>query len=510
MAASVEFNPERVLEGEVYGHSQRGSYEVGVAVVSHLVEVQGLEEQVVIGQNINIEILRRSIEAEGVTQKVEQYFADFVTGTDENITTDKDFGEWLVLGRPKIRKKINGKTVDPTGRPIIDIVETGAAYSAEIAKKDIDFTSQAFRDKGDVAFMEIVDDLRVGEVAHAVSMDPKEHLKKDPKKWTQIGYYEGMAVQHIAYRIDEDTVLMWTNIIKQSDKAAFSKIYKEDYGQDIDENTHSDLWIRHVHRSNASRVDVDQIGRHTLDRHKKLIGSNINHYSVADFVDENMDLVRGYFDTYALPLAISHATGKNSTTIQNLARQIYDNVEGMTPSVMKQLMKVSNSSNFDSDSARVMQAMIRYALVEDLRKKLPEFIQRMDNKATEGLIEIEAQKLVSNYIHNFYSASEVQITVARRSIDEMHRLMALNIQTGVSAGRNPGGCSPINIVDVNGYSSLTEPYNDLFSRIEKDEKSEKLEDCEFVSKECPKCGTKDVKTVCKDGKFTGECGCVSD
>lgn len=37
----------------------------------------------------------------------------------------------------------------------------------------------------------------------------------------------------------------------------------------------------------------------------------------------------------------------------------------------------------------------------------------------------------------------------------------------------------------------------------------KPEDCDFVSKECPKCGTKNVKTSCRNGKYYGECGCKS-
>ncbi|MDQ3093726.1 MAG: hypothetical protein M3Q70_00930 [bacterium] len=45
--------------------------------------------------------------------------------------------------------------------------------------------------------------------------------------------------------------------------------------------------------------------------------------------------------------------------------------------------------------------------------------------------------------------------------------------------------------------------------IDTDEDTEKLEDCEFLSKECPKCHKKDVWTVCKDGKFYGDCGCKS-
>ncbi len=40
-----------------------------------------------------------------------------------------------------------------------------------------------------------------------------------------------------------------------------------------------------------------------------------------------------------------------------------------------------------------------------------------------------------------------------------------------------------------------------------DTATESLEDCEFVSKECPICHEKNVKTVVKKGKYYGECGC---
>ncbi len=39
--------------------------------------------------------------------------------------------------------------------------------------------------------------------------------------------------------------------------------------------------------------------------------------------------------------------------------------------------------------------------------------------------------------------------------------------------------------------------------------SGELDDCEFVSKECPKCHKKNVKTVVKKGRYHGACGCKS-
>ncbi|HET8708996.1 MAG TPA: hypothetical protein VFL85_01810 [Candidatus Saccharimonadales bacterium] len=39
--------------------------------------------------------------------------------------------------------------------------------------------------------------------------------------------------------------------------------------------------------------------------------------------------------------------------------------------------------------------------------------------------------------------------------------------------------------------------------------SNELKDCEFISKECPKCHKKNVKTVVKKGRYYGACGCKS-
>ncbi len=36
-----------------------------------------------------------------------------------------------------------------------------------------------------------------------------------------------------------------------------------------------------------------------------------------------------------------------------------------------------------------------------------------------------------------------------------------------------------------------------------------LEDCDFISKECPNCGKKDVVTKCRKGVYIGDCGCRS-
>lgn len=54
-------------------------------------------------------------------------------------------------------------------------------------------------------------------------------------------------------------------------------------------------------------------------------------------------------------------------------------------------------------------------------------------------------------------------------------------------------------------SLLEKDLEDMFSSNDNTEKSD--EDCEFISKECPKCHKKNVKTTVTKHRITGDCGC---
>jgi hypothetical protein len=43
---------------------------------------------------------------------------------------------------------------------------------------------------------------------------------------------------------------------------------------------------------------------------------------------------------------------------------------------------------------------------------------------------------------------------------------------------------------------------------ERNKNNSTTEDCDFISKECPKCKAKNVYTKCRNGKYYGACGCV--
>ena len=69
----------------------------------------------------------------------------------------------------------------------------------------------------------------------------------------------------------------------------------------------------------------------------------------------------------------------------------------------------------------------------------------------------------------------------------------------------PGGAQNKDGQDIQPWDMIFG--NDNKNQVETTE--EKLEDCDFISKECPKCGAKDVKTQCRKGVYYGACGCSS-
>jgi hypothetical protein len=55
------------------------------------------------------------------------------------------------------------------------------------------------------------------------------------------------------------------------------------------------------------------------------------------------------------------------------------------------------------------------------------------------------------------------------------------------------------------------PWESMFSDSDQKEAQNEgiLEDCDFISKECPNCHAKNVKTQCRKGVYYGDCGCSS-
>jgi hypothetical protein len=443
LAATAEFTPE-VFEGERYCGSLYAEREWYGCLA--------LQGAGVVVEPVQLEAI------------IDNAFDDHMTALTENMVTDEEYAEELVFGTPKVRKIVDGRVVSKTGRSLYDVIETGAKHSKKLAEDDPTYQHQADRDEGDRLFMEVVDNLEVGEAAHIVSMDPKGWYETHPELCDSIGYREGMAIQHVAYRSGEDTMMMWTYAIKQSDPEAIAQIYQEDFQTVVHPDTNPDLWSRYVHRAKMPEQWVAQIGPRTLEKHTKLTGSSIQHYSVDEFMAENSEVIREVFDAYMPRIVRAVGTRENDAALQSLAQTILSTTgEGLKEEVRHQLMRVANSPTFDDDSGRLMKVMIRYATLEKLRTKIPAYKERIDRRSDSAGYSAASYQEATTYsfMPQVYAIPEYQL-------HQLNRTIAQEISVGVAARRSVGGCSGISLSDSTGdrlRDDITkDPYNDMFSR----------------------------------------------
>ncbi|MCA9328451.1 hypothetical protein KC959_01660 [Candidatus Saccharibacteria bacterium] len=355
---------------------------------------------------------------------------DFYTAVEENLATDPEYGEKLVWNKFMPRRYESGHVRTEDGGPVVDMVKNGWLSSLKAAETDDEMAIQAERDEGDVLLAEEVDTLEVGEMLCALSLDPKDAIKRNRRYWEDEMYYrEGMAVLQVYYRSKEDEVLTGVFAIKRSNRDAIRQIFAEN-DVDIPANISDSYWIRHAIRQKMTVDEVKQFGNAFRKRHREIIKDAEKEFSVTEFMGLQAQTVQQFF-TYLEPLSIATHSGKNNETLQSLAHEL-SKVSSLDSDVRRHLIKIANSSHFNDNDARQMEDMIRYALVEELRKKLPAY---MDERARTPLNQMTAMVVETNYARIVHGA------VLQQQQLDMARHIARNVAAGSEAGRTYGGCS---------------------------------------------------------------------
>ena len=148
----------------------------------------------------------------------------------------------------------------------------------------------------------------------------------------------------------------------------------------------------------------------------------------------------------------------------------------------------------------VVETMIRRA---PTIKNAVEASQLLNKISAQVALEHAVEdKRIDARVFGTEAAWLVQDARAHYALGEIHRVAqvtqrALRVETSSSC---PGGVRS---------SQPGQEYDALGENGEDESKTDTPEDCDFISKECPKCGAKNVKTSCRNGKYYGECGCHS-
>lgn len=347
--------------------------------------------------------------------------ADFTSAVREMIRTDDEFGGQLDIDDKRSHLVIDGMARDIEGRPIVELVEHGAHQSAILAESMPVFAAQAKRDEADILNAQAADQLLPGQCRIVLSMEPKRELESHKETYLNLGYREGLTYLQWYARVGESELVAGSFSVDMSDEQLWREIFAEE-GIDIPADESPNTWILHAIEMELSAEDAESYVRNLRQRFYIKTGLATERLSVSDFVAAHQNTVDHIFNTYYPALAEAVVSGDNNPIIRDLAISMLGvDLSNMKPTVRQHLMRMASSNKFDDDLARTMESVIRYAVVEELRKSLPRFV------TTKGLVDNHGQQ--NRAVFN----GHIQ--------HQLNELLANNVSVGVLARRSYGGCA---------------------------------------------------------------------
>lgn len=426
-AAATMFEPNQ-LAHELYGQSLRPIRTIGNLAVKGLVHTP--------------EYIGTWNEA----------YTDFIRAVAENLATDEQYGERLSFEPLHSFAIADGKVVDKSGLPMIDMVRNGKRSSLKAAQTDSRMLIQAERDEGDEIIAHIVDNLDVNEMYMVVSVEPKEELEQDPDFWHKdMHYIKGMAVVQVYYRASQTEMRSGYYSLKGSDTAVLRRLFAAE-GVTISADESPNRFSRYGIRQSVSEQQADAAGPQFVARHRAETGQYTSMISVTDLVADNQQEMRRYFDTYIPKLAEALETKVNNQTMQSLARALLGKTQDMNHDDITMLTRVATSSNFNDNDARFMEEMVRYASIEELRKPL------------QAIINGQAHINTANNLQTvqFIDNPAAYVTTEHMQLSILNEQLARNVANGRSEGRTYGGCS--------GAGNVKQNYDDEFTTVPNSQK----------------------------------------
>ncbi len=410
---------EQLQSREHYGHSLSGVRALGsLAVEFSAPELLGIQDG-----------------------RVNRSWNDLYTKVEEHIATDPEHGEALFFDTSRTFEIRDGHAVTEHGERIVEMVVSGHKSALEAAKTESRMSLQAERDGYDVELAEAVDTLEVGEMIGALSFDPKQAIKQDKEFWEEkMNYREGMAIWQWYYRVSETELRTGVVSIKQSDEKAMRNAFAR-LGHKIPEQISDAEWIRHHVRNFVTIDEAKDYGRRLKTNHRAELADSSPDHSVTEFLQTQMPTMQRYFETYMPSLAVAAYNGKPDNALRELASAL-SRVETVAWAKRVQLLQIHKKELLDDDDVRLLDTMVTYALVEELRKELPSYMRKDVKPEQPTVISMQFDQ-VPLFVYG---------TVLQQQND-LIRQMVQNVRAGTEAGRSYGGCSGSSVHQKSGNNA---------------------------------------------------------
>lgn len=380
----------------------------------------------------------------------EQVREDSLTGITEMVKTDPDFGQFLTVEGQRTNEVVDCQARDRDGKPVIDLVVGGSRASAALAKEDPIFAGQAERDGNDVPVARWADELNPGEGFAVITMVPKKDMQQHPDAYHKLGYRDGLSYWQYFVKTHDDKLVSGWYSIDESNEQALRDVCAEQ-GVDIPIDESHNGWTKHPIRFQKTPEEAKEYVVNMTENYNAKAGITGGRVSVSEFIRQNNNIIDGIFNAYHPALGEAVYTGKNNQVLKSFAHAMLEtDLSEMDEDVRAQLIKVANSSRFDDEQGRVMESVIRYAIVEELRKSLPSYVQ-----------EPNSHNFLPTNALDFYSVKESSRLQHGQDfdVDSLNVLLAGNVSSGVKAGRDYGGCANVTLGKKNEFKVNAEVVN---------------------------------------------------
>lgn len=370
--------------------------------------------------------------------------ADFLTAVAENLRTDQELSPLLDVERTETLKVKYGQAVAADGEAMVDKVQRGLVVAQLAVAQEPRMHTQVVRNEGDVYTANVVDSLSPSELYTVISMDPKDAWQRDKQFLKELGYREGLAFIQFYYKPPSgDRLIAGSFSVGNSSKEDW-RIIQARHSVNVPLEVSADEWIRYSIRRSVPEETALSFAAQLRDEYYGRIGLDHKRYSVTEFLQAHETLVWQYFELYIRPLAQAIYTGVNNDVMVGLAQRLLrsDATDKLPPAARQTLLRVGNSRSFSTESGQVMENLIRYALVEELRQYLVGYVGQGSSSLSR---QSEAVYIVGQPIEYQY----------------MHDRLERHIRAGALAARNYGGCASLQLVEQEqpeAEASLQEAY----------------------------------------------------
>jgi hypothetical protein len=379
--------------------------------------------------------LQQTVAFETLQGREELVYANFTSALREMLATDEEFRQFLHIDDKREHLVVDGQARDAEGTPMVEVIHNGREAAERMADENPLLRVQVVREIGDEIVAEAVDKLLPGQALFTRSFEPIEELRSSTRRkaFLDRGYRDGMSYDQFYVKIDDNTLVAGSFSVDKSDEATYRQ-QRIEIGEPLPKDATPNTIIRHGFVREATLEEAEQLVRVNRDDHYKRRGETHQRVSITEYQKQHDELIKSFFDIYYPKIADAEYTQRNNKNLQDFATTILQaSSADLDAKVRQNLMRVANGQSFSKELSKTMDAAVRYAVVEELRKGLPNFIH---GSAQPNKKSPQEQEMV------WTTTSGHSTTVKDVDIRYVNQLLATNVATGVSQGRSYGGCSP--------------------------------------------------------------------